>query len=409
MPTDTHPLLRSSRRRTLGALLSPTLVAATSCATDTGFGPDATPARIRYVNAVFVAGNPSDTAAGLSGPQFRTTTAVPIDVLVDLSTSAPSRLALAPNSVSSGTSVAAGAAGYADVPAGVRSFVARLASAVDPGTPPRIRTTSFYTNPVDSLPYLPRQTLTPGTPYTLVVAGQLPAPVVTATAPPPRTPAAAVPFVLLPDDPFTPPSAGGVLQARFRVINAAPYVTGTSAATGATLAVYLTPRGAAAPAGATLGTFTPAATPGAASGVCRRTSTRPRARTRLPWPRGRRSCTRPRSRSRRVRCGRSCSSTPSPRCLPRSRRALETRRARSRSSPCSTRSSDPTNDSTERRCRRGQGDAPVERRTGDRGPRRAPHDAGEESRVVFAGSSPSAAIHWSKRWTCAGYRSTSAR
>jgi len=264
MPTDTHPLLRSSRRRTLGALLSPTLVAATSCATDTGFGPDATPARIRYVNAVFVAGNPSDTAAGLSGPQFRTTTAVPIDVLVDLSTSAPSRLALAPNSVSSGTSVAAGAAGYADVPAGVRSFVARLASAVDPGTPPRIRTTSFYTNPVDSLPYLPRQTLTPGTPYTLVVAGQLPAPVVTATAPPPRTPAAAVPFVLLPDDPFTPPSAGGVLQARFRVINAAPYVTGTSAATGATLAVYLTPRGAAAPAGATLGTFTPAATPGAA-------------------------------------------------------------------------------------------------------------------------------------------------
>jgi len=93
------------------------------------------------------------------------------------------------------------AAGYRDLASGIHSFVARVS-----GT-----TSSFFQT--SSGEYLPKQFMLPF-PYTFILAG------VDTTTPPD---AGAVPWTMIPDDPFTPPAdpAGG-LTARVQVINAAP-------------------------------------------------------------------------------------------------------------------------------------------------------------------------------------------
>jgi hypothetical protein len=52
-------------------------------------------------------------------------------------------------------------------------------------------------------------------------------------------PSSAVPVSILVDDPFPGPSLNGAVQARFTLINAAPYAAATGA--GAMLSVYLFP------------------------------------------------------------------------------------------------------------------------------------------------------------------------
>jgi hypothetical protein len=124
----------------------------------------------------------------------------------------------------SGAAVRFTAAGYRDISVGTHGFVARVAGTSGP-------TSNVFRSTMSS-EYLPRQYVTPF-PYTLVLAGVLPPPGV---APSP----AAVPFVLIQDDPFAPPTdpAGG-LTARVRVINAAPYADPTGAGAGGQITFVL--------------------------------------------------------------------------------------------------------------------------------------------------------------------------
>jgi hypothetical protein len=91
-------------------------------------------------------------------------------------------------------------------------------------------TDSFYTT-TTNLPWVPRQYLTANAYYTIVVAGQVPA-----TGPINNN---TVPFNALVDDPFPPIMLNGTYQARFRVINAAPYASASG--NGSTLNVFITP------------------------------------------------------------------------------------------------------------------------------------------------------------------------
>lgn len=212
------------------AALVATVAALAACGSDSATGVSATPARIRVVNSVFQYNDATSTASK--------TTPVAIDVLVDSSTNTPGMAAIPPNSIAALTG--ADAAGYAPAVADVHTFVARLAGDTGP-------TATFFTNATTNLPYLPHQYLSASTPYTMVVAGIVPATPTNGTNV--LVPSTAVPFTVLTDDPFQPPQVGGAYQARFRVINAAPFTVATGI--GSTLIVYVTP-GATPPTPATL-------------------------------------------------------------------------------------------------------------------------------------------------------------
>ena len=211
------------------AALVATVAALAACGSDSATGVSATPAQIRVVNSVFQYTD-ATSAASKTKP-------VAIDVLVDSSTNTPGMAAIAPNSIAALTG--ANAAGYAPIVADVHTFVARLAGDTGP-------TSTFFTNATTNLPYLPHQYLSASTPYTMVVAGIVPATPTNGTNV--LVPSTAVPFAMVTDDPFPPPQVSGAYQARFRVINAAPFTvtTGATAGAGSTLTVYLTP-GTAAP------------------------------------------------------------------------------------------------------------------------------------------------------------------
>jgi hypothetical protein len=199
--------------------LAAILAAVAACGSDSATGVTGTSAKLRIVNSVFHYTD-ATTSASLTAPSS-------IDVLIDSSTTAPGAAAIPPVSVA--TVTAAGSSGYQPATPDVHSFVARLAGDTGP-------TSTFYTNTTNNLPYLPKQYLSAGTPYTLVAAGIVPAtPAGTNTL----IPSDAVPFVVLTDDPFPPPQVGGVYQARFRVINAAPFTVASGL--GSTLLMYLTP------------------------------------------------------------------------------------------------------------------------------------------------------------------------
>jgi len=216
----------SPRVRRVAATLVTTSAVLSGCVDATAPAETGT-ARVRIVNSVF------------QGATAATAQPVALDVLIDGATTAPGAAALAPNSVAGTPAGAASAPGYADVRAGVRAFDARVAGETG-------ATASLFTTlAADSTPvaWVPRQYLTAGTPYTLVVAGLL--------TPARPVPAAAVPFVALVDDPFAPPRARGTYQARFRLVNAAPFTVNTGR--GAAVNLYVTPGDAVAPTAPALG------------------------------------------------------------------------------------------------------------------------------------------------------------
>ncbi|MEW5927481.1 MAG: DUF4397 domain-containing protein [Gemmatimonadota bacterium] len=175
-----------------------------------GSGPDT--ARLRVFNAVT--------------NQGATIRARETDVLVDSSTAPPGAAALSPNT---GTQ-------YADVQAGAHAYVARRAGDLRLG------------GQANLLGFNARATLAGGFDYTLYVIGVVGVDETAAVAP-----------LLLADDPFPPSRAadGAALQARVRLVNAAPFAGGSAAGAGTLLRLYVTPGGAPAPAAVT--TLAPAA------------------------------------------------------------------------------------------------------------------------------------------------------
>jgi len=165
-------------------------VAAAACS-DSAAAPQGTShSYLRIVNDVFQI-NATDTVP------------VAIDFLIDSAPGAPSALNVAAVGISPGDS----GNGYITLSPGLHSFVARRAGDTS-------QAGSFYTN-VNNAPYLPKQVLTAGTYYTLVVSGNVPA-----TGPVPN---GTFPLNFLIDDPFPGPVYDGIPQARFRLVHAAPY------------------------------------------------------------------------------------------------------------------------------------------------------------------------------------------
>jgi hypothetical protein len=203
-------------------VLISTLATLAACGSDSTTGTPAKPALVRIVNSVF---QYTDATNSASKTQPRS-----IDVLIDSSSSAPGMLAIGPTSVA--TPTGADASLYEPVTPGVHSFVARLAGSSGP-------LSSFYTN-ANSTEYLPQQYLTSGIPYTIVVAGIVPVTAASGAAQT-LTPTTAAPFAIVTNDPFSPPLVNGKYQARFRLINAAPFAAATGL--GATVSMYLTPGG----------------------------------------------------------------------------------------------------------------------------------------------------------------------
>jgi len=176
------------------------------CSDSNGTGEQVAPvAHIRIVNSLYQGATPA-TAAPLA-----------IDYLIDGTTSSPGVANLGGNTITSA------ATNYQDIAVGVHSFMARI-------TGKSSTTDSLYTTSTN-LPWVPRQYLTANAYYTIVVAGQIPA-----TGPINNN---TVPFNALVDDPFPPIKLNGTYQARFRVINAAPYAAASG--NGSTLNVFITP------------------------------------------------------------------------------------------------------------------------------------------------------------------------
>jgi hypothetical protein len=201
-------------------VLAPLALGAAACDGSRADGPDDTPARLRIVNSVFQYTDATNTASK--------TVARAIDVLVDSLSSTPGAANVAPTSVHA---VGGDSTGLVTLPAVVHSFVARLAGQV-------AATSQLFTNAANNQPYLPRQYFAPGMPYTLVVAGIAPVTADAGTAQQ-ATPSTAFVFSAVVGDPFPPQQVSGAYQARFRVVNAAPFAAATG--TGATVLVYLTP------------------------------------------------------------------------------------------------------------------------------------------------------------------------
>jgi hypothetical protein len=194
-----------------------------ACSDSTGTGSTGQPpAHIRIVNSVY------------QGPTPGTASPVAIDYLIDGTTASPGATSLSGNSISTG-----GTNNFQDIAVGVHSFMARLAGK-------STQTDSLYTT-TTNLPWVPRQYLTANSYYTVVVAGQVPA-----TGPINNN---SVPFSALVDDQFPPIKVNGTYQARFRVINAAPYASASG--NGTLLNVFITPGSTPPPA---LNTLTALAT-----------------------------------------------------------------------------------------------------------------------------------------------------
>lgn len=243
MPHATFGPTSASRppRRLLRLTVAAAAAALAGCGGD-GTGPDAGGDRtyVRVVNSAFQATAAATTANSFGCP----CTPLSIDVLYDSATTAPSLVGMAPNSIgggSAGPAPANGNAFYGELTPGVRSFVARATGGANP---------TFFTTPSRTA-YLPKQLL-PGRIYhTFLIVGVNP--VQPASGPPVFATSTAFAngpeaFPLFVDDPFAPPTvqgpSGPTVQARVRIINAAPF---SASFTG----VYITP-GATPPSPATL-------------------------------------------------------------------------------------------------------------------------------------------------------------
>jgi len=200
-----------------GTLLLATIGTLTACSDSIGPGDSDGMARIRIINSVFVGDDPSTAAP------------VAIDYLID-SSSTLGQLDIPAHAIWSGAD-GEEESRYRTIPDAIHSFVARIAGDTTPNN-------SLYRNE-SMLPYLPRQRLVGGMYYTIVVAGVIPSEGM--------IPAEAVIWYNQNvDDPFPGPSINGVYQARFKVINAAPFADASGE--GTSLQFYVTP-GATPPAG----------------------------------------------------------------------------------------------------------------------------------------------------------------
>jgi hypothetical protein len=195
------------------------LLATAACESDRVNAPHDGPAKIRIVNSVFQYLDAANVAAR-TAPRA-------IDVLIDSQPSSPGAVNIAPTSVHA---IGADSSAYVELPNGIHSFVARLAGQTS-------ATSQLFTNTTNNQPYLPRQYLAPRMPYTLVVAGIAPVTAAPGTVQQ-ATPGTAFVFSAVVDDPFPPQQVNGAYQARFRVINAAPFAAATGA--GVTISTYLT-------------------------------------------------------------------------------------------------------------------------------------------------------------------------
>ena len=216
-------MTESTVRRSV-ALIGIIMLAGAGCSDSSGpEKPDRLPARVRIVNSVY-----RGTAA----------TAVPvsIDYLIDGAIVAPGTSTLTGNSITSGV----GPGSYQDVSVGVHSLVARVAGQSS-------QTDSLYTTPTGS-PWVPRLYLTANSHYTIVVSGLIPAAGTAFNN--------TVPFAAVVDDPFPPVTVGGKYQARFRVINAAPF--GAVSGNGTLVNVFITPGATPPPTLTTISALTTA-------------------------------------------------------------------------------------------------------------------------------------------------------
>lgn len=207
------------RSGVLGAAL---LTSVLACGQDATGPSTSNVTNVRVINALFQ----SDGS---------TSTHVPIDYLIDSSMTSPSFFAI----VASGVSVSDSANGYVALPGGVHRLVARRAGDTS-------LTASVYTTSSD-LPYVPTLSFPSSVYTTIIVAGIVPA---TGTIP-----NNTVPYKSLIDDPFPGPEVNHVIQARFRLINAAPYTAASG--NGTTVTMYVTP-GDTVPANPTV--YTPLGT-----------------------------------------------------------------------------------------------------------------------------------------------------
>jgi hypothetical protein len=189
------------------------LLVALSACTDTT-NPAGDIARLRIVNSVF------------QGPAVTTATPVAVDVLIDSAMTGAGVSGLMAPSLSAGAASGQGAgdhagaaalftaAGYRDLVSGIHSFVARVSG-----------TTASFFRTADG-EYLPKQYLLPF-PYTFILAGVVPD----------TTPAGPsdVPWAMIVDDPFTPPTD----SARVQLINAAPMADTTGGGQGSDITATL--------------------------------------------------------------------------------------------------------------------------------------------------------------------------
>jgi hypothetical protein len=194
------------RRLNLQAAIALSVAFSFGCSNSTGTSRDQPPAHIRIINSVY------------RGPTPQTAAPVTIDYLIDGTTESPGVAGLTGNTIATG-----GTLNFRDISVGVHAFMARIAGQSTTAD-------SLYTT-TTNLPWVPRQYITANSYYTLIVAGQLPA-----TGPINNN---TIPFNLVVDDQFPPVKVNGNYQARFRVINAAPYVAASG--NGSTLNVFITP------------------------------------------------------------------------------------------------------------------------------------------------------------------------
>lgn len=202
------PVLTARWRKGKGSVCCLTLailMVGTACSDSTA-PSSAGVAHIRVINSLF-----QDDGTNI--------VPVSIDFLFDSATTTPSVFGIPRASHAAGDS----ANGYQSLSPRVHSYIARRAGDTS-------LYASVFTTSTD-LPYLPRLFLAGATYYTAIVAGVIPA-----TG---NIPNNTVPFTLIVDDPFPGPTFQSVVQARFRVVNAAPYTVGSG--NGATVLVYVTP------------------------------------------------------------------------------------------------------------------------------------------------------------------------
>lgn len=219
------------------------LVALAGCS-DGVSTPITGPVFLRIVNSTYQTTDAAGTAVATAQPRA-------IDVLIDESTEGAGEANIPANSVAPGTDPATG---YTEMSEGLHTFTASLAA---PATP---RTGFFVNNATVRAEWLPKLYFTGHTNYTLVIAGVAPSEgLPSPTAFYSSSLSASFPLI---DDLSAPAKVNGEYQARFRLINAAPFSPGGTTI-GGTISMFLT-SGSTPPTASELAALQPIGQPSAA-------------------------------------------------------------------------------------------------------------------------------------------------